>query len=190
MERFSSPPDGEGVPFLTIAEISSRDFYRARQYFGFSGWDNYQDFCVERECLQLGYESAGVRAPRQRVPLAAFQGWSRLTGAPLDLDGLDEFAAHWRYRAHRPVARARGQFGAPGQPERHAVAIEGEQLVVVSEDVYVRWRDEFSAGAPFPPPDLDAYAMQVVACCLASSSRARRSAVKIVRKSASELDER
>jgi hypothetical protein len=189
-ERFSAAPASEGLRFLTIAELSARDFYQARQFSGFSGWANFGDFRIERDFLGLGYACAGVPALRQRVSFAAFEGWSRLTGAPVDLDGLDDFAAHWRYRAHRPAAPTRGRFGAPGQPERHAVEIDGAQIVVVRKDVYARWRDEFAARAPFPAPDLDAYATQVVACCLASPSRARRPAVKTARKSASEFDER
>lgn len=179
-ERFSAPPVREGLRFLTVAQISSRDFLAARRFCGFFGWADFDDFCMEREFLALAYESAGASAPRQSVPFAAFLGWTRLTGAPLNVDGLDEFAAHWRYRADHPAARTRGAFGAPGQPERHAVERDGAQVVVVREEVFAQWRSEFAARAPFPAPDLDAYATQVVACCLASSSRARRSAVKSV----------
>ena len=178
--KFLKPPARAGLGFLTIAEVTACDFFQARQFSGFSGWSDFDDFCDERDCLALGYETAGVTAPRQLVPFAAFKRWSRLTGAPLDLDGLDEFAAHWRYRVHRRSARTRGRFGVPGQPESHAVEIESAQVVVVREDVYTRWRDEFTASAPFPAPDLDAYATQVVGCCLVSRARTRRSVLKRV----------
>ena len=178
--KFFKPPAEAALRFLTIAEVSPSDFFRAQQFSGFSGWADFHEFCDERDCLALGYETAGVPAPRQLVPFAAFERWSRLTGAPLDLDGLDEFAAHWRYRARRRSARTRGQFGAPGQPERHAVEVESAQVVVVRQDVYIRWRDEFAASAPFPAPDLDAYATQVVGCCLVTRARARRAALKKV----------
>ena len=105
--KFLKPPARAGLGFLTIAEVTACDFFQARQFSGFSGWSDFHDFCDERDCLALGYETAGVTAPRQLVPFAAFERWSRLTGAPLDLDGLDEFAAHWRYRVHRRSARLR-----------------------------------------------------------------------------------
>lgn len=179
-QRFSTPSDPAGLPYLTIADFSEGDFFKAQEFSGFSQWANFDDFQMERDLLALGYESAGVLAPRQLVPFAAFQGWSRLTGAPLDLDGLDEFAAHWRFRAGRPEAPTRGRFGAPGKPELNAVEIAGAHTVVVREAVYRKWRCEFEARTPFPPPDLDAYAAQVAACCLLSRAPApRRSAPKM-----------
>jgi hypothetical protein len=189
-ERFLARPLRDGLNFLTIAEISARDFSQARLLPGFAGWDNFHDFCLERDFLRASYAMAGVAAPRQSVSFAAFEGWSRLTGAPLDVDGLDEFAAHWRYRARNPLSPARGLFGAPGQPERQPVEIDGAQVVLVRRDIYARWERDFAARAPFPAPDLDVYATRVVACCLPASARARRSAANILWKSASKLDER
>lgn len=178
-EGFSTSPQREGLRSLTIAELSEQDFYHAQKFPGFSGWANFDEFQLEREFLALGYHSAGVNAPRQLAPFAAFHGWSRLTGAPVDLDGLDEFAGHWRFRARHPLARTRGKFGVPGRPESHAVALTGVQIVVVREEVYARWRQDFAARAPFPAPDLDLYARQIVACCLSSAPR-MRSALKNV----------
>lgn len=179
-EEFLAQSSGDGLRFCTIAALSSGDFSKAQKFPGFSHWADFDDFELERDSLTLGYECAGILAPRQRVPFVAFEGWSRLTGTPLDIDGLDEFAAHWRFRAGHPIARTRGRFGVPGRPEQHAVQIEGVQDVVIRRPVYELWRAGFAAGAPFPPPDIDAYAAQVVSCCLVASARARRAAFKNV----------
>ena len=165
----------EGLRFLAVADLNVRDFLRARNLAGFARWAHFEDFQLEREALALSYEAAGVAAPRQRVPLAAFERWRRLTGAPLDADGLDEFAAHWRFRATRPDAPARGRFGAPGDPERNPVEADGAQIILVREDAFNRWRPELSIRATSPDAALDAYATQVVACCLSSGARASRS---------------
>ncbi len=150
---------------LAIGWLPQRDFARARATPGFSGWANHREFSLERDALFLGYGAAGVTARLQRVSFSAFQRWARLTGAPINLDGLDEFAGHWLWRASHPDAPVIGRFGAPGDPERNAVDAAGAQCVIVRPEVYVRWRDDYAKSGLFPPPDLDTYATQVVECC-------------------------
>jgi hypothetical protein len=169
--------DIRAYPFDTvsvvIALLSKRDFERARSYPGFAGWSGHSDFLSERDALFVGYGAAGVSARFQRVPFEAFESWSRLTGAPLDGDGLDEFAAHWRWRNKRPRAPVVGRIGAPGCPERNIVAAGDAQCVVILPQVYVRWRDDYAKSGLLDAPGLDAYAAHVVDCCLARSAATR-----------------
>jgi hypothetical protein len=172
-----------------LAWLSPRDFVRARRTSGFSRWSRHREFLQERDALFVGYGLAGISAHMQRVPFAAFERWSRLTGAPLDIDGIDEFAAHWRWRTGHPQAPVIGRFGAPGDPERHAVDAAGAQCVLIRPEVYVRWRDDYATLGLLAPPGLDDYAMHVVECCVASR-RSRRAAVNSSKGSTGEFDER
>lgn len=165
-----------GFSNLAIALLTKRDYERARLLPGFARWRYHADFLAERDALHVSYGAAGVTAARQRVSFEAFERWARLTGAPLTLDGLDEFAAHWRWRLAHPRAPTLGRFGGPGDPERHPLEAGGAQCVVVRPEVYVRWRDEFLRSGLVSAPNLDAYAAHVVDCCL-SPSRASRPAV-------------
>ena len=160
-----------------IAWLCRRDFERARAAPGFSDWRNHREFFEERDALYLGYGFAGVTARLQRVPFDAFERWTRLTGTALEIDGLDEFAAHWSWRATHVDAPVIGRFGAPGDPERNAIAVAGAQCVCVRREVYVRWRDEFARSALLPAPNLDVYAAHVVDCCIPCRPRARRATV-------------
>ena len=127
--------------------------------------------------MHVSYGAAGLNVARQRVPFEAFERWARLTGAPVDLDGIDEFAAHWRWRSTRPAAPTIGRFGGPGDPERHAIDAGRAQCVIVRPEIYVSWRDAICRSGLLAPPSLDVYAAHVVDCCL-SRSRASRPAVK------------
>ena len=161
-----------------LARLNPRDFARARTLApAFRAWANYEEFLNERDALFLGYGAAGVTATLQMLALPAFERWSRLTGAPLDLDGLDEFAAHWRWRARHPDALVYGMFGVPRFPERHEVEAAGVQVVRVRPEFFVRWRDDYARTALLETPDLDAYATHVVEDCLPCASRSRRPAV-------------
>lgn len=161
-----------------LAWLDRRDFARARRAApGFSLWGDHSEFVAERDALFLGYGDAGLTARRQRVPFEAFCRWVRLTGAPLDIDGLDEFAAHWRWRAEHPGAAVVGRFGAPGDPERNAVNAGDAQCLLIRPEIYVRWRDDYERTRLLSGPDLDDYAAHVVDCCLPSPRRARRPAV-------------
>ena len=163
----------DSLRFLTIAELSKSDFALAQNFDGFSRGLTFEEFETERESLVMSYHWAGVRAPRQRVPFAAFQAWRRLTGAPLDTDGLDEFAAHWRYRRARPAAPVLGRLGEPGKPEVHSVEAHRAQVVVISPALFARWCDSVLALSPSTGPDLNAYARHVVDCCLGNGAPAR-----------------
>jgi hypothetical protein len=161
-----------------LAWLDRRDFARARLASpAFSIWVNHSEFAAERDALFVGYGAAGVTAKRQRVPFEAFRQWVRLIGAPFDIDGLDEFAAHWRWRVDHPAAAVMGRFGAPGDPERNAIDAGGTQCVRIRPEVYVRWRDDYERTQLLSGPGLDDYAAHVVECCLASPRRARRPAV-------------
>ena len=160
-----------------LALLGARDFSRAKLKPGFSLWSNHRDFTAERDALFIGYGAAGVSVRRQRVSFEAFERWSRLTGAPLDIGGLDEFAAHWRWRADHPEAATIGRLGSPGDPERNAVAAAGAQCLLIRPEVYVRWRDDYGKSRLLPPPSVDDYATHVVDCCLPSGRRPRRPAV-------------
>jgi hypothetical protein len=168
----SGDPNDRPEPSV-LAWLSRREFARARlRSPGFARWSSHREFAQEREALSLAYGFAGVATQFQRVPFDAFERWARLTGAPLHVDGLDEFAAHWRWRADHPEAFVCGRFGAPGDPERNRVDAAGVQCVRILPEVYLRWRDDYASAAMFAPPSLDAYAAHVVECCVWSSSRA------------------
>ncbi|MDE3177751.1 MAG: hypothetical protein KGM15_16745 [Pseudomonadota bacterium] len=155
-----------------LASLARRDFAHAHARApGFARWSDFDEFRQERDALYLGYGVSGVTARIQRVPFEAFERWAKLTGAPVDLNGLDEFAAHWRWRASHPLAPVTGRFGAPGDPERNAVAVAGLQTVWIRPEVYVRWRDEFARSGLFAAPDVDVYAAHVVDCSIASARR-------------------
>ena len=184
------PPNFSSVPIQRIepqvlALLGKRDFAHAQARVpGFALWSNYEEFLHERDALFVGYGASGVTARIQRVPFEAFERWARLTGAPRDLDGLDEFAAHWRWRLGHGLSPVTGRFGSPGDPERNAVAAAGVQTIRVRPEIYVRWRDEYVRTGLFPPPDIDVYAAHVVECCIVSALRpARRPALNSASKS-------
>lgn len=168
-----------------LASLARRDFAHAQARApGFALWRDFDEFLQERDALFLGYGVSGVTARVQRVPFDAFERWARLTGAPVDLNGLDEFAAHWRWRCGHPLAPVTGRFGAPGDPERNAVAAAGLQLICIRPEIYVRWRDEYVRSGLFAPPDIDVYAAHVVDCSIVSARRpARRPAFNSASKS-------
>jgi hypothetical protein len=153
------------------------DFERARAHPGLSVWRSHGEFMSERDALLVSYAAAGVTAIPQRVPFEAFESWSRLTGAPINLDGLDEFAAHWRWRGMHGDAPVIGKFGCPGDPERNYIAAAGAQRVCIRPEVFLRWRDDFAKSKIFAPPDLDVYAAYVVECCISAFRAARRPAI-------------
>lgn len=155
--------------------LDRRDFRLAQRSLPcFSAWKEHHEFASERDALFLGYGVSGVTAHLQRVSFRAFERWLRLTGAPPNIDGLDEFAAHCRWRALHPEARTVGLFGVPDSPERNAVASAGAQCIRIRPEVFVRWRDEFAESGLFAAPALDVYAAHVVELCLIPDLRARR----------------
>ena len=163
-----------------LAWLSPKDFDRARAVWqGFRQWRDHEEFLAERDALHVGYLWSGVTATIQRVPIDAFERWTRLTGAPADLDGLDGFAAHWLWRARNPEAPVVGKFGVADDPERNPPAVGGAQRILVAPEKFVRWCDDFDQPKLFAAPDLDAYAAHVVDCCLPSRRRTRRSAVSL-----------
>jgi hypothetical protein len=167
----------ESIEPPVLAWLTRREFARARRAPGFSIWGNHREFAAERDALYVGYGAAGLTARRQRVTFEAFEQWSRLTGAPVDIDGLDEFAAHWRWRVERPHAAVIGRFGEPGDPERNLIDAAGAQCLRIRPELYLRWRDDYQSATLLPAPTLDEYAAHVVECCLPSSARARRPSV-------------
>jgi len=177
--RYSEPsnPDHRSNPTV-LGWLVRREFAQARlRSPGFSLWSNHREFALEREALYWGYGSAGVAARFQRVPFDALERWSRLTGAPIDADGLDEFATHWNWRRTHPRRPICGRFGAIVDREQNAATDTGVQCVRVCREVYVGWCDDYAKSALFAPPSLDSYAAQVVECCVLSARRARCPAV-------------
>ncbi len=181
-------PDRPEAPVL--AWLARADFARARQALGPSLWNDYRDFVQERDALYVGFGEAGVSARFQSVPFDAFERWARLTGAAADLDGLDEFAAHWRWRKLNPRARVCGRIGAPGVPDRSILNKAGAQCIYVRSDVYMGWRRDYAAANLLAPPGLDAYAAHVVECCIVPDASARRPAVSSSYGSRAPFDER
>ena len=166
---------GHRIEPQVLASLSKSDFAHAHARApGFALWSHFDEFLQERDALFLGYGASGVIARVQRVPFEAFERWARLTGAPMDLNGLDEFAAQWRWRVGHPLAPVIGRFGAPGDPERNAVAVAGIQMVWIRPEFYVRWRDEYVRTRLFVPPDVDVYAAHVVDCSIVSVRRPSR----------------
>jgi hypothetical protein len=159
---------------LVLGWLDQRNFEEAwsRAPF-FAMWSDYSEFVAERDLLHVGYQTAGVSAQTEHVSFQAFERWSRLTGAPLNIDGLDEFAAHSRWRRLHPNGSVIGRFGAGDNPERHSVGAANTQFIRIRPEVYLRWRDDFSEVGLFPAPDLDAYAAYVVEAALLPDSRSR-----------------
>jgi hypothetical protein len=180
----------EAADAPVLGWLTPRDFALARRTRGFALWANRREFLEERDALYVGYGAAGIMAHRQIVPFEAFGRWARLTGAPVNVDGLDEFAAHWRWRAAHRDAPTIGRFGAPGDPERHAVEAAGAQCLRIRPELFVRWRDDLLNLDLFAAPSLDAYAAQVVEFCIGSGRFARRPAVRASYGSSAELEER
>jgi hypothetical protein len=178
LSKNSTPDLAYSLPATPVLGwLSRKDFDRARlRWPRFAMWGDYGEYLAERDALHLGYCCSGVTAEIQRVTLDAFERWARLTGAPYDLDGLDVFAAHWRWRAHHPGAPIAGRFGLADDPERDPVAPAGVERVLILPALYLRWRDGYARAKLFAPPDLDTYAAHVVECCLPSGKRARRRA--------------
>jgi hypothetical protein len=175
VNHFFSVSSGERC---VLGMLGPRDFRLARKrYAAFSRFGDYRSFATERDAMFLGYGSAGVAAPFQYVPLDAFERWSRLTGARADIDCLDEFAKHWRWRALNAMAPVVAGVGAPGDPERNVATSFGAQIVPILSKVFLRWCEEFVRSGLLPAPSLDVYATHVVECCLTSDKRAPRAAV-------------
>ena len=163
--------------FTVIGWLSRGDFATARlRAPDFAGTRDYAQFSTERDAQRLSLATAGVPTQAQDVPFAPFARWSELTGAALDLNGLDEFAAHWRWREARPFAPVRGWIGAPGLGEGGPVAVGGVQWIVFRAEAFLDWRRASTGSPTFEPAGLDRYATQVVESCLPSAPRAARSA--------------
>jgi hypothetical protein len=169
------PEESDRPPML--AWLSRADFARARlRVPEFSGCREYSAFVTERDVLQLTLGSAGVNALIQDVPFAAFETWAQLTGAALDIDRLDDFASHWRWRTENKNALARGWLGDPNAGGRDPVEISGLQWIVFQPEPYLLWREEVTGLRTFDPASLDVYATHVVDFCLPSERKASRSA--------------
>ena len=153
-------------------DSSNFDLARSRSPC-FSAWSNHLEFVCERDALLIGYGFAGVTAKYHKVTFLEFERWSRLTGAPLSLLGLDEFAAHRHWRAMHPDAQVIGRFGVLDNPERNAVCAGAAQCIRIRPDLYVRWRDEFLKSRLFEAPSLDAYAAHIAELSLFPDSDTR-----------------
>ena len=147
VNHFFSVSSGERC---VLGMLGPRDFRLARKrYAAFSRFGDYRNFATERDAMFLGYGSAGVAAPFQPVPLAAFERWSRLTGARADIDSLDEFAKHWRWRAFNPTAPVVAGAGAPGNPERNVASGFGAQVVPIVSTIFLQFCEEFARSGLF-----------------------------------------
>ena len=92
-----------------------------------------------------------------------------LTGASADLAGLDEFAAHWRWRRAHPQATVVGRFREDGATG--VATAQGIQCVPIRAESYAIWRAEIVRLALFAAPNLDDYATHAIACCMAARER-------------------
>jgi len=150
-----------------IGELTARDYARARKCGGFSIWTNWREFREERDAQYFGLSLAGVTAIRQIVPLEAFERWTRLTGASCDVPGLDEFAAHWRWRSAHTSAPIVGCFRSVAEEVRE-IAVQGAQRVPIRAELFRRWSDDFVRLDLFPAQKLDDYATHAISCCMTS----------------------
>jgi hypothetical protein len=150
-----------------IAWLTAHDFVRARKHCGFSIWTDRREFSDERDALFLGYGYAGVTAFRQLVPFGAFERWTRLTGASCDVMGLDEFAAHWRWRSAHPAASIVGRFRATSE-EACNISAQGARSVRIRAEVFQQWSKDFVRLGLFAEPNLDDYATHAISCCVTS----------------------
>jgi len=171
----SSGPLGSST---AIGWMSRRDFRDAcRKSQVFARYAGYREFLDERDGVFLGYAAAGASPQWRRVPFKCFERWSRLTGAAVDIDGLDIFAEHWRWRTANPGAPTAGRFGAPSAAEPCSPAAAGVQILAIRREIFESWCDDFASSGLLPVPTLDDYAAHVAERCLPCPKLSLRPAV-------------
>ena len=162
-----------------FAWLDARDVERARRSgAAFSIWASYEDFVADRDVRFVGYGTAGVTARFFPVTFRNFEQWLQLTGAPAEVETLDAFAAHCAFRADHPDAPVIGRLAASEGQEDDAVVLSGAHCVRVRPEIFALWRESPAAAGDVASPDLDAYATQVIACCVSPDGRNLRPLVK------------
>jgi hypothetical protein len=187
-----SPPDSlwsavtcenDFIDFDVIALLGRTDFERARKTIGdLIFWRDYEDFLCERDGEFLALSSAGAAVSQQRVPLAAFNRWGRLTGCKRTLAALDDFAASWRVRRTHSDWPVRGALvtGDAVETGDTVDASEGHSkrgalLIPIAQDVFAKWDHSVAILKLFRNPNLiDQYAALIAETCLVHRSYHRR----------------
>jgi hypothetical protein len=177
MSLSRSAPCSPAKPTV-LSWLDRQGFCRAFQRCPeFARWRDYHEFLLERDALFIGFGAAGVSAKLQPVRFDAFERWSLLTGAPLDIDGLDAFATHWRWRARHPRAAVIGRLGGPGDPSEDVASADSAQIVLIRPEVFQRFQQGFAKSGLLPAPSLDVYATLAVECCMPRIKPVRRPSV-------------
>jgi hypothetical protein len=187
-----SPPDSlwpavtcenDFIDFDVIALLGRADFERARKTIGdLLRWRDYEDFLCERDGEFLALSSAGAAVSQQRIPLAAFNRWARLTGCKRTLAALDDFAAYWRVRRTHLDWPVRGALvtgdvvetgDTVGASEGHSQ--RGALLIPIAQDVFAKWDHSVAILKLFRNPNsIDQYAALIAETCLVHRSCHRR----------------
>lgn len=169
--------DNELFDVEVIALLSRTDFERARGTIAdLFRWSDFEDFLCERDGEFLALSSAGAAVSQQRVPLAAFNRWARLTGRERTLAALDDFAARWRVRRTHPDWPVRGALvssDALTSSERYSK--EGTLFIPIAQDIYSKWDRSVAILKLFRNPNsIDRYAALIAEICLVRRSSRRR----------------
>ena len=148
------PSDAGATPMRALATLNAADFKKLQTILtGFQKWNDFDDFCMERDGELLSIACGGFEAELVCVSLAAFEDWRAHNQAPATLESLDQFAGLMAAFRKTPWADVAASAPTP-------VAYTHTTLIVtVSLSRYQDWARAFERSAAFAEvPDLDDFA--------------------------------